>query len=374
MSLYVRVSSRLLLISFLSLASQSAPCQTATGSTSTTPKPPDLFSCYAHEKNAPPTFSSFWDPKALNSPDKQPIVTIGFNDDKSKFPYDCVGDPLQITVPNGQIVQIVAENWMNKCVPTATLNRAVPDSVVADLLALAGKIGAFGVAPTEGPYQQPHFALPAFRNKVLSLTVVCSIASIKGDASKGDADGGDASGGDANLHKLTQTVTITYQNPPRVAVSAGILVSTEGVKSYTILTTKTGVNSSGVATTQNSIGLSGDSSAQVVPFGFANLYLAGTRKLNLSAQFGVGVNPNLSTAKVEFFAAPVALAWHDFYIAPGIHFGQHENLTGGFALGDVVTGLSKAPIGWHYNTGFAVSLSYNLQPLVKPSSSASAKK
>lgn len=363
MSRCFRVSSYLLLMSFLSLGNQPAWSQTETGSSSTTATgatpTPDLFSCYAREVNAPPTFSSFWDPKALNSPEKQPVVTIGFNDDRSKFPYDCVGDPLQMTVPNGQIVQIVAQGWMNKCIPTATLNRAVPDSTVSDLLALAGKVGAFGLAPNAASYQQPHFALPAFRNEVLNVTVVCSIASTDSDP---------------NIHKMTQTVTITYQNPPRIAASAGLIVSTEGVKSYTILTTKTGVNSSGAATTQSSIGLSGNSAAQVVPFGFANLYLAGTRKLNLSAQIGVGVNPNLSTPKVDFFAAPLAVAWHDFYIAPGIHFGQHEKLTGGFALGDVVTGLSKAPIGWHYDAGFAISLSYNLHPLVKPSSSASAKK
>jgi hypothetical protein len=312
------------------------------------------FPCFAKETHPPKTFSGFWNPRPVNKSEaKRVTVLIGFDHPDSKFPFDCVGEPLQVTVPNGQIVNLAQENWMAGCTPTLTINPAVSDSSVSDLLTLIAKVGAFGYDGGTLTYHE----LPPLKNKILNISVICNIPAAGGVPAR----------------KLTQTATITYQNPPRVTVSAGLLVSTEGVKSYTILTTKTGVNSSGVSTSQTSIGVSGDSSAQVIPFGFVNLYLAGSRKLNLSSQFGIGVNPNLSTVKVEFFAAPLVLAWHDFYFAPGIHFGQHEKLTGGFSVGDVVTGMSKPPIGWHYQTGFAFSLSYNLKPLIKSSAPPAAK-
>lgn len=354
------VSAYLLLFSGAScfpVAAQSSTAQPIMVETVRHPavKPDEApFPCYARETHHPKTFSGFWSPRPVNAPDdKRVSVLIGFDNPSPKFPFDCVGEPLQITVPNGEIVNLAQENWMAGCTPTLTITRAVADSSISDLLTLVAKVGAFGYDGGSLTY----YELPPLKNKVLNISVVCNIPAA----------------GVKPARKLTQTATITYQNPPRVAVSAGLLVSTEGVTSYTILTTKTGVNSSGTSTSQTSIGISGDSSAQVIPFGFVNLYLAGSRKLNLSSQFGIGVNPNLSTAKVEFFAAPLALAWHDFYFAPGIHFGQHEKLTGGFSVGDVVSGISKPPIGWHYETGLAFSLSYNLKPLVKPSAPSAAK-
>jgi hypothetical protein len=188
-------------------------------------------------------------------------------------------------------------------------------------------------------------ALPKLTNKVLTITVQCT----------------------ATEGKQSQSIKITYQNPPRIAVSAGFLAS-PGVRSNGIKMTNTSVGTNGVATVQNSIAITGDPTAQVVPFSFVNLYLAGTRTLNLSTQVGVGINPNLSTAKIEFFTAPIAVAWKDFYFAPGVHFGQHEVLTGGFAVGDIVPSGFKPPIKWGIRGNFGFSVSYNLKPLVKPSS------
>ncbi len=303
------------------------------------------FPCFAKVTNRPREFSGFWTPKPNNQDKEWVSILIGFSDPDPKFPFDCVGEPLQITVPNGQVVDLARQNWTPSCTPTLSVTPAVADSLIAEALSLIVKVGPF--AAVRGGLT--HYELPPLKNKVLNISVVCNIPAAGGLPAR----------------KLTQTATITYQNPPRVAVSAGLLAATDGVKSYTILTTKTGVNSSGTSTSQTSIGISGDSSAQVIPFGFINLYLAGSRKLNLSSQFGIGVNPNLSSAKIEYFLAPLAFAWHDFYIAPGIHFGQHEMLTGGFSVGDIVTGMSKPPIGWRYEKGLAFSLSYNLKPLAK---------
>jgi hypothetical protein len=364
---YIRLSLCLLLVTFdpfihRAVVAQTAASQAAAPQAAAAPAARArqagagklLFPCYAKEIHAPKNFTGVWNPKPANGDGEQVTVLIGFDNPAPDFPFNCVGEPLQITVPNGQIVNLAQENWVpGKCVPTIAITPAVADSSVGDLLTLIAKVGSFGF---DGGSAQA-YQLPALKNKVLTATVVCTIPAA----------------GAIPERKLTQTVTITYQNPPRFAVSAGLLVSTEGVKSFTILTKKTGVGSNGVATSQTSIGVSGNSSAQVIPFGFVNLYWAGSRKLNLSSQFGVGVNPNLSTPRVEFFAAPVVLSWHDFYFAPGIHIGQHEKLIGGFSVGDLVSGLSKPPIAWQYRAGLAFSLSYNLKPLVKPAAASPSK-
>jgi hypothetical protein len=294
------------------------------------------YPCGANAKNLPGTFSGFWTPK----PHGIGEVEVRFETLDSNKKLSCTGEPLEITVPNGQAINLTEYGWDASCKPTLAISPALADNPVGDLLTMATKLGSLGLDAQGYIYE-----LPKLRNKILTITVECTPAG----------------------YKQTQVVKITYQNPPRLAVSGGLLVSTHGVKSYGIQTVKTGTGAGGVATTQSSIAVTGSSSAQVIPFGFANLYWLGTRKLNLSTQFGVGVNPNLSTARVEYFAAPVAFAWKDFYFAPGVHIGQHEVLTGGFAVGDITT-LSKPPIKWGYKGSLGFSLSYNLKPLVKSGS------
>jgi hypothetical protein len=295
-----------------------------------------VFPCRAHAENKLKTFRWFWSPK------QELRVDITFTNTSNKLPFSCVGEPLELTVPNRQQVVVLQDNWPDGCKPTMTITPAITDSPVADILSMVTKVGGVGYVRA----QPLGYQLPPLKNKNLSMTVECELAS---------------------KYKQTQTVKITYQNPPRISVSAGFVVSA-GVKSYGIKTVRTGVGAGGVATTQNSIAVTGNPTAQFVPFSFVNVYWSGTRKLNLSTQLGIGVNPNLSSAKVEFFVAPVALAWKDIYFAPGVHFGQHEVLSGGFSVGDVVTGLSKAPTTWGYRGNFGFSLSYNLKPLVRPSS------
>jgi hypothetical protein len=303
------------------------------------------FPCYAKATNLPKNFNGLWTPKPVNGEESRVRVTIGFTKPDRKFSFECVGEPLEITVPNGQIVNLVRENWPTDpkaCTPTVTITPAVGDNAIADVLPILAKIGSLGFVKVKEDKGDP---LPPLKNKNLTASVACTV------------DG----------RKLTQSVKITYQSPPRIVVSAGLVVSMRGVKSYGIKTTQTGVGSNGVVTAQTSIAVTGSSSAQVIPFSFVNLYWAGSRKLNISTQFGLGVNPNLSSPRIEFFAAPIAIGWHDFYFSPGIHIGQHEVLTGGFSVGETTSGLSKAPIIWGYRGGFGFSLSYNLKPLVKSS-------
>src|SRR6202040_3983751 len=100
-------------------------------------------------------------------------------------------------------------------------------------------------------------------------------------------------------------------------------------------TVQAGLGNGGVVNTQTSIAVTGTPRVQFIPFSFVNLYVAGSRTLNLGPQMGIGVNPNLSTPRVEFFASPISVGWHDFYFSPGFHIGQHERLTGGFSVGDL---------------------------------------
>jgi hypothetical protein len=259
----------------------------------------------------------------------------------------CSGQPLAITVPNRQKVNvdIKIDPLFVECVSNVSITEAPSQFPIAELMGLIPK-GGFArlVAP---PLTTPPFHLTALRNKVETITTTCN---------------------GAQGSKYIQSVAITYQNPPRVAVSAGF-VAAPGVKSFGIKTMQTGVGAGGVVTTQNSLAVTGSPSFQFIPFSFANIYYAGSRTLNLNAQLGLGVNPNLSSSKLEFFASPLAIGWRDVYFSPGFHIGQHERLTGGFTVGELTpSGLSKAPSAFGYFTGFGFSISYNLKPLVKSAS------
>ena len=306
------------------------------------PKPTEPLACHA-ETNVQKIFWGFWNPKPSNTP-----VTVTIEFEQPKDGIDCVGEPLELTVPNLQVVQLFMKGAGDACSSTAvtmSITKATGDNPVPDILQLISKVGAVPFVK-----EAPYYSIPPQKNRVVSIDATCNVGTGR---------------------KSTQSVKLTYQNPPRVAVSSGIVFA-HGVDSYGFKTTQTGSGSGGVVNFQNSIAITGSPSAQVIPFGLANIYYAGSRTLNFNAQLGVGVNPNLSTAKVEYFASPFALGWHDVYISPGVHIGEHENLTGGFALGQLTpSNLSKVPIGWQRYTGFGISLSYNLKPLVKSSSSNS---
>lgn len=305
------------------------------------------FPCYAEKSHVPRAFQGFWNWEPNNDKGHEVEVTIEFTED-TQVPLPCVGEPLEITVPNGQKVVLKTKYFdaVGSCPPTVTVTPANTDLPISDILSLVSKIGILSL-PGVRAENENEYHLPPFKNKILTITSACEVQKLK----------------------FSQTVKITYQNPPRVAVSGGILFA-PGVRAYGISTNQTGIGAGGVVTTQNSLVVSGHPTAQVIPFGFTNIYYAGSRTLNLNAQLGVGANPNLSSTKVEFFASPVALGWHDLYISPGFHIGQHEQLTGGFTVGELTpNSLSKPPIRWEYFTGFSLSVSYNLKPLVKSSSS-----
>ena len=64
------------------------------------PRPRPDFPCRASAKNVPGTFSGFWTPK----PHGVGEVEVRFEQLDSDKRLSCVGEPLEITVPNGQAI------------------------------------------------------------------------------------------------------------------------------------------------------------------------------------------------------------------------------------------------------------------------------
>jgi hypothetical protein len=317
--------------------SQKAHCKTT-----------DSFACQAHATPAESDAQGLF--KRAGTKDPVTVKVTFTNSDT-----DCTGVPLEINVMNGQLVHVTIKADGFDCVTTQT-RAAAPSAITpTDIIALISKGLTVGFDGGHGATPTPKdFYLDSGRNVALTASISCTNSK----------------------RTLKQDIKVTYQNPPPVAVSAGVLIGTSHIRSYGISTAQTGITG-GVATTQNAVAVTGSPTVQFIPFSYFNLYWCGTRKLNFNGQLGIGVNPNLSSPRVEFFASPLALAWHDLYLSPGFHLGQHENLSGGFTVGEnTASSLSKIPIHWDYYTGFGFSLSYNLKPLVKGGSSppASAKK
>jgi hypothetical protein len=304
-------------------------------------------------------------------PLSHPQVDIAVRVDRVTL--DCEGLPLEVNVPNKNAVRIsVAHPADYSCAATAALSPLNRPNAIKDVVDLVKQVGAFFVA------SQDTFTLPAEAKKeTVTVTIKCHSRS-KSDAElHTDAPEADAEPQSEMTTKpyekpccppapppptpaATEKVVVSYGPPARVSASAGFIL-TSGVRSYGVKATNLG-NVGGVANIQSRAAITSSPSAQVVPFTFANVYLRGSPKTHVDLQFGLGLNPNLSSTKIEFFAGP-ALSWHDLYFSPGIHIGQHENVANGFHVGDIVPNGSKLPTSFKYFSGFGFSVSYNLHPL-----------
>jgi hypothetical protein len=305
----------------------------------------DSFGCQAHAKPAETDVQGLF----RRAGTKKPIeVTVAFKDRQ----VDCTGVPLQLNVMNGQLIHVsVLPPDGFACVTTETRAPAQANLSPDDIIGIITKMNGLGFV--EGIPSTPlTFYLDSGKNVALTASVSCK----------------------SGTRTLKQDVTVTYQNPFPLAVSAGFLLGTSTIRSYGIATKQIGT-ASGVAATQNTIAVTGSSDVQVIPFSYFNFYWSGSKVLSLNGQFGIGVNPNLSTPRVEYFGSPLALAWHDLYLSPGFHLGEHESLTGGFTIGEnTAASLSKVPQRWTHYTGFGFSVSYNLKPLVKGSNTLTSSK
>lgn len=332
-----------LILLLSSLCALCSPATRAWGATA------DSFACQAKAVpagyNGASLFSRYGRAKAVE-------VVVTFRDTLT----DCTGAPLELTVMNGQLVRMtISAPKSFQCVTTQSRAPAPSTNSIADLLALIAKAGEVGILSTgPGSGQKPPTPAAIYLDSGKNVTLTAATTCTDG------------------TRVLGQSVKVTYQNPAPVAVSAGVLINTSNIRSYGIKTTQTGA-SGGTASTQNTVAVTGSSDVQFVPFSFVNIYWTGSRTASLNGQIGIGVNPNLSSPRVEFFAAPVALSWHDVFFSAGFHVGQHEDISGGFSLGEnTLSSLSKLPIHWNYYTGLGLTISYNLKPLVKGGSNTAA--
>jgi hypothetical protein len=154
--------------------------------------------------------------------------------------------------------------------------------------------------------------------------------------------------------------TVTYQNIPRASVTAGVLFSTLDKRVVGTQAERTGTAADGTPTFRTAFADTDRSSNQLVPFSFFNVYLSGTRRMNLNLTGGVGVNPNNGKNQAEFFLGG-AVGFNNVYIQFGGHIGRWQELGGGFRLGETVPDeFPGVPIERRYTMRPAIGLSYRI--------------
>jgi len=283
------------------------------------------------EKGPRPRRASFF---PHNAPIEDFRITIDMN------PEDyCLPNPINFTVPNKQEITLTVTrpNGMKCSVVEATKQVTPPDigSMIANFLKSAGP--AVSGAP---PSSSAIYALPAMGNSQATITISC-----KDD----DPD---------KVMMPKKTVIVTYQNIAPISASAGSIVSLLGKKTYGVNTTVSSVTAGGAVTSQYAIGVTSSSTVQYIPAGFLNLYGVGNRNTHLDLQAGVGINPNGSKVKVEYFIGP-AFAWKGLYVSPGLHLAQAQYLANGYTVGDTVSSQTfSVPTVYHTTLRFGFAISY----------------
>lgn len=285
--------------------------------------------------------SPFW---GRNSPDSK--ITIGIQITNKA----CLALPISLNVPNQQAIVLDVKNDPDQtCTATETVT-ALPDPDIGAIFAkfLGGFAANFAGGSTHAARQFP-VNLPPLSNLKATISVSCK-----------SADGTPAA--------PPRTITITYQNMSPVSASAGAIISLLGSKTYGIVTSEASVTNGNVSS-QYAIGVTSSSTIQLVPVAFLNTYVFGNRNEHIDLQTGLGINPNGSKTRVEYFIGP-AFAWHGVYLAPGLHIAQAEYLAPGYAIGQLVSSQGfSVPAPYHTTLRFGISLTYS--PKVSTSSSPS---
>ena len=279
----------------------------------------------------------------------------------SMLPEDlCIPKPVSLAVPNTQKIQLTVKQPIGlpgkvKCSAVETVKQIEPPDLVAILVkAASGGLPGFKerIIGAENPSTpQLVFNIHPIDNAQATITVSCS-------ADKGN---------EATVIVPKKTIVITYQNIPLFSASAGTIVSLLGKQTYGIVTTPGSVTS-GAVTSQYTIGVTSSSTTQFVPIGFLDVYGLGTRDKQIDFQAGLGINPNGSKTRVEYFLGP-AFDWKRVFISPGLHIAQAQYLANGYKVGETVSSQSFAvPTTYKTTLRFGISISYSPK---LPSSSAS---
>jgi hypothetical protein len=156
--------------------------------------------------------------------------------------------------------------------------------------------------------------------------------------------------------------TVTFQNTPRLALTAGILVSTvprNSVGFEAVLDKR----EDSVVTFHDEI-REHPSAPQAIAFSFVNIRLGSPwrwkdRLMTFNLTPGLGLNPNNGATHAEFFLG-VALGFENFFLAVGGHAGHKLSPANGFQQGDRPADDLTIPTETPWKPGLGVSLSYRI--------------
>jgi hypothetical protein len=157
--------------------------------------------------------------------------------------------------------------------------------------------------------------------------------------------------------------TVTFQNTPRLSLTAGLIVSGVSRNSVGLEHVEDSPNDPTV-TFHNEI-RDHPSSPQVVPFSFFNIRLFSpwrwkNRIMTFNATPGVGLNPNNGGTSAEFFLG-LSFGFGNFFLAGGAHIGHELKPANGFNLHDKPgDDLKAVPLDTPWTPGLAVAFSYRI--------------
>lgn len=153
--------------------------------------------------------------------------------------------------------------------------------------------------------------------------------------------------------------TVTFQNAPRVTLSAGVMVSLlpkQHADIVQVATTRSGADVDSIDEVQQT-----SSRPQLVPMSYVHIRLASlaTRKRLVTFALAEGLGLNLSNKEPEFFSG-LSVAFGGFYVSGGFHIGHEERPGGGFSVGDHPTSNVTLPVDRPWTARPAIVFSYRI--------------
>ncbi len=225
-------------------------------------------------------------------------------------------------------------------------------STLTDLTAARTKLSAVAdyLDALEHPEWEKAFELNADRDAKVTGSISCSDTQTK----------------EVTLNPVY--FTVTYQNLARFTMSGGVLFSLVPKQTFAINPVLDSRPAGAVATFHNEL-TKESSRPQLVPFSLGHLRLRDWKVKEQQFTFnyagGFGVNPNGGTTETEFAPVGISLGIGSFYVSAVGHWARTPELSGGFRVGDTVSGDIKSPPLTHsWNPGFAFGITYKL-PLPK---------
>lgn len=154
--------------------------------------------------------------------------------------------------------------------------------------------------------------------------------------------------------------TVTFQDTPRVTLSAGVMVSLlpkEEADIVNVATDRSGADVDAVHEVQQT-----SSRPQLVPMSYLHIRLGSgfaTRNRLVTFSLAEGIGLNLNNKEPEFFSG-VSVAFGSFYVSGGFHIGHREQPGGGFSVGDRPTSSVTLPVERPWTARPAIVFSYRI--------------